>query len=187
MNIHDYREFVLKSEKGSLTEYPAAVHAILGMNGEIGECLEAIKKNLFQGFTFSPDEFLKELGDVSWYVILLADKLELDFDKIISNLDGAELETIFDPVESHGLDYVLDMSKQASDLIGVYKNYQRSKVSSTIKGTKYIRYMLYDIREAAKLFDKTLEDIFDINKTKIETRYPNGFNVEDSISRVDVQ
>lgn len=185
MNIYEYRELVLKSENGSLTEYPAELHAIMGMNGEAGECIDMIKKNLFQGHEFDEEEFLNELGDVCWYTVLLADKLGLDFDRLTAEVERDDIKLAYDQKETKGLEYILEINKQCGNLVDVFKSMERSKVSSMIKGLRSIRSILYYVNNIAVIFDKTLEDIFEINKNKIETRYPNGFSVDDSINRTD--
>ena len=185
MNIHEYRELVLKSENGSLTEYPAELHAIMGMNGEAGECIDMIKKNIFQGHTFSVDVFLNELGDVCWYTTLLADKLGLDFDRLVAEVKHDDIKLAYNPNDSKGLEYILEINRQCGNLVYVFKSMERSKVSSMIKGLRSIRTIFYYVDKIAAIFDKTLEDIFEINKNKIETRYPNGFSVDNSINRTD--
>lgn len=42
----------------------------LGLAGEAGECADIIKKYLHQGHPFNREKFLKELGDVAWYLAL---------------------------------------------------------------------------------------------------------------------
>jgi NTP pyrophosphatase (non-canonical NTP hydrolase) len=44
----------------------------LGLMGEAGEVAEKIKKSLRDGATVNPDDIMKELGDVAFYVTGLA-------------------------------------------------------------------------------------------------------------------
>ena len=48
-----------------------------------------------------------------------------------------------------------------------------------------LRSIFYNVKKAANVFDKTLEDLFDINYEKIKQRYPKGFNIYNSINRND--
>ena len=45
MDYKEYKQMVIDSEKGSLTNYPKILHAMMGMNGEAGECIDILKKN----------------------------------------------------------------------------------------------------------------------------------------------
>jgi NTP pyrophosphatase (non-canonical NTP hydrolase) len=55
----------------------------MGLNGEAGECIDLIKKHLFQGHTLNEEHIAKELGDIAWYLAISADAI------------GYDLETIF--------------------------------------------------------------------------------------------
>ena len=58
----------------------------VGINAEGGEFLEIIKKMIFQGKPFSPENkehMIIELGDLMWYVAQACMALEVDFDKVI--------------------------------------------------------------------------------------------------------
>lgn len=48
------------------------VEAALGLTGETGECVEIIKKHIFQGHDLETDKLIGEIGDVLWYAALLA-------------------------------------------------------------------------------------------------------------------
>ncbi|NDJ36699.1 MAG: nucleoside triphosphate pyrophosphohydrolase family protein [Chloroflexi bacterium] len=71
-------------ERGSNPIYPT-----LGLAGEAGEVCEKVKKVIRdQNGEFSPAAVAaikKELGDVLWYVAMLADELGLNLDDIASS------------------------------------------------------------------------------------------------------
>ena len=64
----------------------AQIYAALGLSGEAGELMELLqglnvktgkiadltKKLFFHGHPYSPEKFLDELGDVAWYLAVLA-------------------------------------------------------------------------------------------------------------------
>ena len=71
-------------EKGANIE--RLLTAGVGINAEGGEFLEIIKKMIFQGKPFSPENkehMIIELGDLMWYVAQACMALEVDFDKVI--------------------------------------------------------------------------------------------------------
>lgn len=103
MTINEYQQLALRTESHKWSELdnvvvPAAdaykewltpipvkriVEGCVGLSGEAGECLDIIKKTLFQGHILRVDHLAKELGDVAWYIALAADAI------------GYDLETIF--------------------------------------------------------------------------------------------
>lgn len=184
MDYKEYKQIVIDSEKGSLTKYPKILHAIMGMNGEAGECVDILKKHMFQGHELDEEHLLNELGDVCWYTMLFIVELGID-PKFIFEYDGRLLhnEDILEVNMDKGISYILVLNKTCGLSIDLLKNeYYKLSVSSALT---MVRDILYNIRRAANSFDKTLEDIFDINYAKIKQRYPDGFSPELSIDRDD--
>lgn len=64
----NYREEMLRTAKGAGDPCLGA----MGLAGETGEVVDAIKKIVFHGKKYDRDEMLKELGDVRWYLEYLA-------------------------------------------------------------------------------------------------------------------
>ena len=54
----------------------------LGIAGEAGEVADYIKKVVGHGHALDPQALQKELGDVLWYVAMLATKCGLDLDLV---------------------------------------------------------------------------------------------------------
>lgn len=59
------------------------LEGVMGMAGEAGECVELLKKHLFQGHDLDREHMAKEIGDVAWYVALAADALGFTLDDIL--------------------------------------------------------------------------------------------------------
>lgn len=58
-------------------------NAVMGLAGEVGEVVEPIKKNLFHGKPApTADQMSKELGDVLYYVAVLAAEYGLSLQSI---------------------------------------------------------------------------------------------------------
>ena len=76
-------------------EFSQLLTASIGMQAESGEFSEIIKKIIFQGKEYTPDErfhLKRELGDVLWYCAALANDLGLSLDLIARmNLDKLNL------------------------------------------------------------------------------------------------
>jgi NTP pyrophosphatase (non-canonical NTP hydrolase) len=91
MNLNDYQQAALVTaiypNRGANFAYPA-----LGLVGEAGEVADKLKKVIRDndGVLTDPvrEAVAKELGDVMWYVAVLAAELDYDLDSIAqSNLD----------------------------------------------------------------------------------------------------
>jgi NTP pyrophosphatase (non-canonical NTP hydrolase) len=91
MNLNDYQQSSLVTaiypNRGANFAYPA-----LGLVGEAGEVADKLKKVIRDndGVLTDPvrEAVAKELGDVMWYVAVLAAELDYDLDSIAqSNLD----------------------------------------------------------------------------------------------------
>ncbi len=62
--------------------------AALGLTGEAGECSELIKKHVFHDRLLDREDLRSELGDVLWYLAMLADACGLRLSDIAaSNVD----------------------------------------------------------------------------------------------------
>lgn len=60
------------------------VHYALGIAGEAGECADMVKKNIFQKHSFDRDHFVKELGDVLWYLTMAADLVGCSLEDVMT-------------------------------------------------------------------------------------------------------
>lgn len=65
--IHDS----LKKDKGEML-----MNSVLGLAGEAGEVIDAIKKTKYQGHAFERTKILHEAGDVLWYISELCTALD---------------------------------------------------------------------------------------------------------------
>ena len=58
------------------------LHAAIGLCTESGEVQDALKKHLFYGKPLDKVNLAEELGDIFWYMAILADTLGVSFDEI---------------------------------------------------------------------------------------------------------
>ena len=85
------KDFVsLADRMGELDRQGANIERLttagVGLAAESGEFLEIVKKMVFQGKPWTPDNrehLIIELGDVMWYVAQACMALEIDFDDVI--------------------------------------------------------------------------------------------------------
>ena len=58
------------------------LEAVMGLNGEAGECQEIVKKAMFHGHSLDVEALLLEAGDVLWYLTELCNELGISVDTI---------------------------------------------------------------------------------------------------------
>jgi len=80
MTINEYQQLALRTESDPenqlrLLTQGRLLQGLMGLNGEAGECIDILKKHLFQQHEFDREHLAKELGDVMWYLAVSADAL----------------------------------------------------------------------------------------------------------------
>lgn len=58
-------------------------NGVMGLCGESGECVDLVKKHLFQGHELDKEHLVKELGDVAWYLAVTAEAIGYDLNTIL--------------------------------------------------------------------------------------------------------
>ena len=82
MTFEEYQAFARRTMNRSLNEQEALTMTALGLTGEAGECSEIIKKHVFHHRAFDRNDLEAELGDVLWYLAMLADACGLKLSDI---------------------------------------------------------------------------------------------------------
>lgn len=100
MNANEYQRKAMRTATHKCYDL---ANAALGLTGEAGEVADIIKKHLYQGHDLYPSEVIEELGDVIWYVALMADYFNVTLGFVmqqnITKLKARYPEG-FDPVKS---------------------------------------------------------------------------------------
>lgn len=86
MNFDEYQQAALKTLLKTDDDFKDLLHGVLGLNGEAGEVAEKLKKIIRDKNSVVSDEdkqeLKKELGDVLWYVAVVAELLGLSFNDV---------------------------------------------------------------------------------------------------------
>ncbi|NOZ49745.1 MAG: nucleoside triphosphate pyrophosphohydrolase family protein [Chloroflexi bacterium] len=77
MNLNEYQKLALRTAGDHGDFQRTLMYTALGLNGEAGEVAELIKKAFFHGHELDRDKLKKELGDVLWYLAVMADALDM--------------------------------------------------------------------------------------------------------------
>lgn len=103
MTINDYQKEAMRTASEMSNEYPRILNGLMGLNGEAGECIDILKKHLFQGHELDNEHLAKELGDVAWYLAVSAYAIGYDLETVLQmNVDKlrARYPDGFDPEKS---------------------------------------------------------------------------------------
>lgn len=89
MTINEYEKLAQRTSKyaaGLKTEVdPKLVNGLTGLCGEAGECIDLLKKHLFQGHELNRTKLIDELGDVQWYIAETAAALGVSLEEIMEH------------------------------------------------------------------------------------------------------
>ena len=80
---NDYQTEALRTASSMNPQYPMFLNGVLGLAGESGECVDMVKKFLFQGHELDKEHLAKELGDVAWYLAVTAHAIGYDLETIL--------------------------------------------------------------------------------------------------------
>ena len=61
------------------------LNGVMGLNGEAGECIDIMKKYLFQGHELDKEKLMDELSDVMWYAAITATGLGVTLDEVMQH------------------------------------------------------------------------------------------------------
>ena len=84
MTFNEYQQEALRTASGAVEANAdnLLLNGVMGLNGEAGECIDIVKKYLFQGHNLDKEHIASELGDVLWYVAIAAEGLGYKLDDI---------------------------------------------------------------------------------------------------------
>lgn len=65
MTINEYQQLALRTESHTNSDLDRILQGVMGLAGESGECVDLVKKFIFQGHSLDSEHLMKELGDVA--------------------------------------------------------------------------------------------------------------------------
>jgi len=83
MQLNEYQHEALRTAYNMNSDYPLMLNGVMGLAGESGECVDLMKKHLFQGHPLDAEHLAKELGDVAWYLAVTAHAIGYDLETVI--------------------------------------------------------------------------------------------------------
>lgn len=80
-------EYQMKAMRtaSSLDKDALVLNGVMGLNGEAGECIDIVKKHLFQGHALDREKLIDELSDTLWYAAILAEGIGTTLDDVMQH------------------------------------------------------------------------------------------------------
>jgi NTP pyrophosphatase (non-canonical NTP hydrolase) len=86
-----YQQAALRTASNKDNTYALLAEGVMGLNGEAGECIDIVKKYLYQGHGLDRDHLAEELGDVAWYLAVSAHAIGWTLEDILKkNIEKLE-------------------------------------------------------------------------------------------------
>lgn len=84
MKVNEYQQLALRTEYVLSDEdsYTHILQGLMGLCGESGECMDILKKHIFQGHELNEHHLALELGDVAWYLAISANAIGYSLEDI---------------------------------------------------------------------------------------------------------
>jgi NTP pyrophosphatase (non-canonical NTP hydrolase) len=82
MTANDYQLAALRTA-GTTNLKELLTNGVMGLAGESGECVDLVKKHLFQGHELDSNRLAKELGDVAWYLAVTSYAIGYSLDDVL--------------------------------------------------------------------------------------------------------
>jgi NTP pyrophosphatase (non-canonical NTP hydrolase) len=82
MRLDEYQQLALKTAGHRENKEKVLTYTALGLTGESGEVAEMIKKTFYHDHPLDKEALCKELGDVLWYLAVMADGLGVRLEQI---------------------------------------------------------------------------------------------------------
>lgn len=82
MTANEYQKAAMRTA-AKLSRNELIINGVMGLCGESGECIDIVKKRLFQGHELDTGKLLDELSDVCWYLAITASGLGVDLEDVM--------------------------------------------------------------------------------------------------------
>ena len=80
----EYQKAAYRTVNTVLDYQELLMEGLMALNAEAGECIDILKKALFQGHELDSDKLASELGDVAWYLAISAGAIEYSLEEILN-------------------------------------------------------------------------------------------------------
>ena len=81
LTFNEYQRLARRTQNNELKTIEKRYHALHGLSAEVGE-IHGIYQKVYQGHIFSPKEFMKEIGDLLWFIAELCDTYNIQLEDV---------------------------------------------------------------------------------------------------------
>lgn len=162
------------------------INFAMGIAGESGELIDLVKKFIFHKHQIDKIKIKKEAGDVLWYISQLMRIYDITFEDAFATLK--KYDELIELIKLHGNpDRLLKVScLNLSQSVGNVSGYVDMSEFYTIDKLKgNLANALKNFYFIIKIAGLTIEEVAEANIEKLKARYPDGFDPEKSINRVE--
>lgn len=158
-------------------QWSRQMHGAVGLSTEVGELLDAVKKNLIYGKPLDMHNIREEVGDALWYVALYLDACGFSHKSL-------EHESPSEAGERCGaLALCIDLTYRSTYLLTQTnaRTASATHINGAHGGLGDIYVLLWDIVNETNA--GSMSDIFELNLAKLAERYKKGFSKEAALNR----
>ena len=77
-----FDEYQTNAQRTSPAGHDRVLNGVMGLNGEAGECIDIVKKAMFQGHALDREKLIYEGSDCLWYLAELATGLGISMNEM---------------------------------------------------------------------------------------------------------
>lgn len=188
MDFKEYEELAMRTNNDKGFDLNC-LHGVTGILTELGEVVDAYKRNIWYGTALDTTNVTEEIGDILWYMALLSYNI---------NSTALTLDPLSDGVEEFGLPPnstvsnidLLKLLLEISADVGRLCNFVATAEALGVVGEELatgIDMQMYTIHFQLRIFcDLTgisMEKTAEVNVAKLKARFPNKFTEEAAVNR----
>ena len=87
LTANDNQRMAMRTASGMqndvVEKHGLLLNGLMGLNGEAGECVDILKKTLFQGHELDREHMIEELGDVAWYLAVACEGIGATLEEVM--------------------------------------------------------------------------------------------------------
>jgi NTP pyrophosphatase (non-canonical NTP hydrolase) len=156
---------------------------ILGLDGETGELVDAVKKCTFHGHVIDKVYVKKEAGDVLWYSSQLARLFDIDLSDTFDKFD--QMRELYDNTNQKQV--MIISSINISKAVGIAAAFMYERINGNflhrLNLERQLVSILTDLSFLLIIAGLDIREVAQANLDKLMARYPEGFSEERSINR----
>ena len=183
MNFKEYAPLAMRTCK----ELPTADHInhmCLGIVGEMGELVDAIKKAYVYGKGIDQTNIVEEVGDVSWYTAGLVQHFPtladwMDSDELKQSINYEKLEVARENITRTILLNAMSAANLAADLMMFADNDNLQDTDAE----EVVKTLGTSLFATAVLLDVDLAEALEVNIAKLAKRYGDKYSDYAAINR----